>query len=160
MIRLLVRRLRKRGEWRQRHHVFLIRRYQVASADRAGDGWVTSRLLVAGLPMGAWGEPFWPHHYGHQCFVYQTTWSCSTWLSCSDCGTVSFVPNQDGQSGLSVLDNNFNCWGAQTACGRSVELFCESASWIPDVQHRFIKCSTNTFTGSFMGRKKDLIPNF
>lgn len=47
----------ERSERSQRHRGFLIRRYQVASADGAGDGCITSRLLVAGLPMGALGEP-------------------------------------------------------------------------------------------------------
>lgn len=59
MIRLHARRTaRERSGWRQPHRVSLIRRYQVASADGAGEGCLTSRLLVTEFPIGAWGEPF------------------------------------------------------------------------------------------------------
>ncbi|KAK5848451.1 hypothetical protein PBY51_006064 [Eleginops maclovinus] len=47
----------EQSEGRERHRVFLIRRYQVASADRAGDGCKTYRLLLAGLRTGAWVNP-------------------------------------------------------------------------------------------------------
>lgn len=112
----------ERSEWRQPCRVFLIRRYQVASADRAGDGCITSRLLVAGLPTGAWGEPSdlitmvtsalfirWHRGVAHSRHAHNRC-------------MVPFHPNLDGQSGVGVLDNNFNCWGAQTACRRSREL--------------------------------------
>lgn len=112
----------ERSEWRQPCRVFLIRRYQVASADRAGDGCITSRLLVAGLPTGAWGGPSdlitmvtsalfirWHRGVAHSRHAHNRC-------------MVPFHPNLDGQSGVGVLDNNFNCWGAQTACRRSREL--------------------------------------
>ena len=63
----------ERSEWSQRRRGFLIRRYQVASADGAGDGGVTSRLLVAGLPMGAPGEPLDLITMVTSAFVYQMT---------------------------------------------------------------------------------------
>lgn len=100
------------SEWRQRHRVFLIRRYQVASADRAGDGCITSRLWVAGLPIGAWGESSdLITMVTSALFIRCLTglWRCSTWMSCSDCGAVSLPPYQHGQSGVSVLDNNYKC---------------------------------------------------
>lgn len=160
---------RERSEWRQPHRVFLIRRYQVASADRAGDGCITSRLLVVELPIGAWGEP--------SDLVTMATsalfirWQ-SAWRSCSDSGMVSFVPHQDGQSGVSVQHSMFKCWGAKTACGFSGTC----ASWNPDIQFAMTVVSkpellvlqvsnvgllnapqsSNKFTGSFTKKKSCL----
>lgn len=47
----------KQSQWRQDDLVFLIRRYHLVSADRTGDGSITSTLHTSGFPIGVEGEP-------------------------------------------------------------------------------------------------------
>lgn len=104
----------EQSEWGHHHRVFLIRHYQVASADRAGDGCITSRLCKIGLPTGTWGEPsdlitMVTSVLLIRCLgcVYRYTW-----MSCSDCGVVILI-----RMGVDVLDNNYKCWWAQICIG-------------------------------------------
>ena len=114
----------ERSEWRQPCRVFLIRRYQVASADRAGDGCVTSRLLVAGLPTGAWGEP-------SDLITMVTSALFIRWhrgvvhsrhLLLIKIGNLVSVYYTTASSAEELKQH----------AGVRGNLFCESASWIPD----------------------------
>ena len=96
--------------------VFLIRYYQVVSADRTGDGDTTPKSPDGWVSHSGPGWTLWPHHYGHQSFVYQTA-HCVRGDVARGCDAASFVPYQDRQSGVGVLDNRTKCWLAPTACG-------------------------------------------